>query len=304
MKKFYLTLLGTVFALGARAQFEFNFRPGEWQLDSMYTVDKETGQRMVTEVYEYNGDGTLAVLYSTSLDYDYFFEMYVSERAKTVLTYNNGRLEKTEGFWQKGNDWVIMTRAELSDYDANGYPGTIIYYEADDDDEGQMLPSAKWVVTKWTPKEPADYELFQPDFGQWESYSKTVSELNDKGQIVKQTHTTQGVGVEYVSTSTFEYDEHGYVTKETTTSDFGTSVDTYVNIYDADGNLQTVTEFDDGKEDQTSYYFWSKDGKTAVRSPKQLQNAATWFDLGGRRLNAAPTRKGIFIQNGKKVYNK
>lgn len=293
--------MGAVFALGASAQFEYNVRPGEWQLDSMYTVDKETGQRMVTEVFEYNGDGTLAVLYSTSQDYDYFWGMYVSERTKTVLTYNNGRLEKSEGFFLKGNDWVIRTRAEMSDYDANGYPGTIIYYEADEDDEGQMLPSVKWVVTKWTDKEPADFELFQPNFGAWELYSKTASELNDKGQIVKETHTNIGVGVEYVSTSTYEYDDHGHVIKKVNTTEYSSSEETYVNIYDADGNLQTATEFDDGREDQTSYYFWSKDGKTAIRSPKQLQNAATWFDLGGRRLNAAPTKKGLFIREGRKV---
>lgn len=301
MKKLFLSLIGACFALGANAQFEWNIRAGEWQLDSMYTIDKELGQRLYTDVYEYNADGTLAVLYTTSLDYDYFLELYVSERTKTVVTYDNGRMAKVESFWQQGNDWVIMTRSEMSDYDANGNPGTIIYYEADEDDAGQMLPSVKWEVTKWGAREPADYKLYQPDFGNWDLYSTTVSELDGNGLVVKQTNTTHGVGAEYVSTTTYEYDDHGFCVKETSTSDFGVSETTYVNIYDANGNIQTVTEFDDGKEDDTDYYFWSNGGKTAINGMKLKGADGQWFDLSGRRLNGQPTRKGLFIQNGKKV---
>ena len=304
MKKFYLTLLGTVFALGASAQFEWNIRSGEWQLDSMYTIDKESGERMYTEVYEYNSDGSLAVLYSDSKDYDYLYNQYVTERTKTYVTYDNGRVAKIESFLLKGNDWVIMAKAELSDYDTNGKPCTVIYYEADEDDEGQMLPSAKWVVTKWGSMEPADYELFQPDFGEWVLYNKTVSELNDKGIVTKQTSTTQGVGIEYVSTTTYEYDDHGYMIKQVNTSDFGSSEDTFVNVYDANDNILTSTEFDDGKEDQTNYYFWSKGGKSAINGLKLLKADGQWFDLSGRRLNGQPSKKGIFIQNGKKIYYK
>lgn len=304
MKKIYLTLLGTIFALGASAQFEWNIRSGEWQVDSMYTIDKETGERMVTDVYEYNSDGTLAVMYSDSQDYDYLYNDYVTERTKSVFTYDNGRLTLVETFWLKGNDWVIMAKTEMSDHDALGNPRTVIHYEADDDDEGQMLMTTKWEVTRWGTYEPADYKLYQIDFGTWELYNTTVSELNEEGLVIKQTHTSTLFGTESVSTDTYEYDEHGYVTKQESTSDFGTHVDTYVNIYDANGNIQTVTLFDDGQEDETDYYFWSRGGKTAIRSAKMHDSPSSWFDLGGRRLNAAPARKGLFIQNGKKVYNK
>ena len=74
-----------------------------------------------------------------------------------------------------------------------------------------------------------------------------------------------------------------------------------MNIYDANGNIQTVTEFDDGKEDDTDYYFWSNGGKTAINGMKLKGADGQWFDLSGRRLNGQPTRKGLFIQNGKKV---
>ena len=240
MKKIYLTLIGACFALGASAQFEWNIRSGEWQVDSMYTIDKETGERMVTDVYEYNSDGTLAVTYSTSLDYDYLYNGYVTERTKNVFTYDNGHLTHFESFWLKGNDWVIMAKMEMSDHDTLGNPRTIVYYEADDDDEGQMLMSTKWEVTRWGTYEPADFKLYQIDFGTWELYNTTVSELNEQGLVVKQTHTSMLFGTENVSTDTYEYDEHGYVTKQVSMSDFGTHVDTYVNIYDANGNMLTA----------------------------------------------------------------
>ena len=89
-----------------------------------------------------------------------------------------------------------------------------------------------------------------------------------------------------------------------TTSDSGTSENTFEIVYDANGNISTVSEFVDGTAYCPLYFFWSKGGKTAIRSPKQLQNAAPWYDLSGRRLNGQPTQKGIFIHNGKKVYNK
>ena len=94
MKKFYLTLLGTVFALGASADFTFSMRVGEWQVDSVYIVDTFLNQLVGTSVYEYNSDGSLAVDYSTSRKYDSFLEMYVTERTKEVYSYDNGLLVK------------------------------------------------------------------------------------------------------------------------------------------------------------------------------------------------------------------
>ena len=47
------------------------------------------------------------------------------------------------------------------------------------------------------------------------------------------------------------------------------------------------------------------DGTTAIESSKfKVQSSKLrdqWFDLNGRRLNAAPTRSGLYIYNGKKV---
>ena len=50
----------------------------------------------------------------------------------------------------------------------------------------------------------------------------------------------------------------------------------------------------------TQYYGWID---TAIDS-YELENAdgtSVWFDLSGRRLEGKPSKKGIYIQNGKKV---
>jgi len=35
--------------------------------------------------------------------------------------------------------------------------------------------------------------------------------------------------------------------------------------------------------------------------PSYLRRGDEWYDLQGRRINGQPTRKGIYVVNGKKV---
>lgn len=303
MKKIYLTLLGTIIALGANAQFETIFYNREWLPDSIVCFS-DTGERYYVDVYEYNSDGTIAVIYTDTWHDSEFFDGQVYERSKMVFTYNSNQNVTTDYFYQEDSEWTLYSRSEYSDFNADGLPGTVINYEVDDDDPGQLLPDVKIVVTKYAGKMPADYEYYQPDFGSWDLYSRTVADINDKGLITKQTCTTFGVGTEYVSTTEYEYDDHGKTTKETEKTEYSTTVSTYENTYDANGNIYSIVEYCDGVYDSTTYYYWRGGNKTAIRSAKMKDNNKPWFDLGGRQFTTAPTKKGIFIQNGKKVINK
>ena len=75
---------------------------------------------------------------------------------------------------------------------------------------------------------------------------------------------------------------------------------TYENFYDADGNLEKRNVYDSGEWTSIQYYTWGE--RTAIQSVKgSAASSAPWFDLNGRRLDNQPTKKGLFIRNGKKV---
>ena len=75
---------------------------------------------------------------------------------------------------------------------------------------------------------------------------------------------------------------------------------TYENFYDADGNLEKRNVYDSGEWTSIQYYTWGE--RTAIQSVKDsAASSAPWFDLNGRRLDNQPTKKGLFIRNGKKV---
>lgn len=56
-------------------------------------------------------------------------------------------------------------------------------------------------------------------------------------------------------------------------------------------------------EKTRSFYSLTGDGTTAIAAQRiaDATEVETWYTLDGRRLNAAPSRKGLYINNGKKV---
>jgi hypothetical protein len=42
------------------------------------------------------------------------------------------------------------------------------------------------------------------------------------------------------------------------------------------------------------------DTETGIRNIVADDEEATWYDLSGRKLSGKPTKKGVFIKNGKK----
>ena len=180
-------------------------------------------------------------------------------------------------------------------------PTEFIYYEANEDDEGQLQPDSKMVAT-YEGRLMTQYDLYRPNKYFWLLFSTTKCEYNDQGLMTKRTTSREAFGITNVSSMTYEYDTHGNVTKEVYETDDYSFTYTYENTYDDNDNLESVKEFIDGKEDDTEYFFWSIGGHTALKGVKaSAGSACTWFDLNGRRLSGQPDRKGIFVRDGKKV---
>ena len=43
------------------------------------------------------------------------------------------------------------------------------------------------------------------------------------------------------------------------------------------------------------------DGTTGIHAQESVTDDAPWYDLSGRRIEGRPTKKGVYIQNGRKV---
>ena len=131
--------------------------------------------------------------------------------------------------------------------------------------------------------------------------------FNENGDLVEiidydVATTREAFGQTYVSTYTYEYDDHGGKSKEVLESDDHNYIMTFENNYDANGNLISDTEYYNGKVDNIAYYFYSLGGHTAIKGVKASAGAANgWFDLNGRRINGQPTKKGLYIHDGRKV---
>ena len=133
--------------------------------------------------------------------------------------------------------------------------------------------------------------------------------------MIKETTTREAFGQTYITTYTYEYDDHGYITKEVLESDDDNYIMTFENSYDANDNISLSKETYNGQEASIEYYFWSLGGHTAIKGVKAGDRSQEsevgrqetgdrsqegWYTLQGQRV-AKPSRKGIYIHNGKLV---
>lgn len=292
MIKICLSLLVVMMAMTANAQTT-------WLCDSSYVVNKD-GQRTAFTEYSYDNGVLLEELntfWSTSWD-----GQQIAEYTKTAYEYDEaGRVNKITDYEKKDDKWTVTAVEDITQFNENGDPTEIIYYEANEDDEGQLQPDSKKVAT-YEGRLMTQYDLYKPNKYFWLLFSTTKCEYNDQGLMTKRTTSREAFGITNVSSMTYEYDTHGNVTKEVYETDDYSFTYTYENTYDANDNLESVKEFIDGKEDDTEYFFWSIGGHTALKGVKaSAGSACTWFDLNGRRLSGQPDRKGIFVRDGKKV---
>ena len=292
MKKICLSLLVVMMAMTANAQTT-------WLCDSSYVVNKD-GQRTAFTEYSYDNGVLLEELntfWATSWD-----GQQIAEYTKTAYEYDEaGRVNKITDYEKKDDKWTVTAVEDITQFNENGDPTEFIYYEANEDDEGQLQPDSKKVAT-YEGRLMTQYDLYRPNKYFWLLFSTTKCEYNDQGLMTKRTTSREAFGITNVSSMTYEYDTHGNVTKEVYETDDYSFTYTYENTYDTNDNLESVKEFIDGNEDDTEYFFWSLGGHTALKGVKVFASSASaWFDLNGRRLSGQPDRKGIFVRDGKKV---
>lgn len=300
MRKIYLSLLGAMLALTANAQNQ-SYYHGEWRLDSVITVLPD-GSFDSREDYRYNDAGQCVTIFSQQMNNGilYYF--------KTDMTYNKQGMTKTQDMYQLigGDAWGLMAKSEVTEYsEENGMPKVIESSRLDETNPAAgVVLTSKSVITKFHGYNMAEEEVWVWLGGEWQKNVTTTAEFNGQDQMVKMVSEMSYMGFSISTETDYEYDSHGNISKETVSSYMGDpTVTTYDNEYDANDNLVKSTVTSAGNT-EIRYYYWSRGGAASVQGMKTAGADGQWYDLSGRRLNAKPAQKGIFIHNGKKVYNK
>lgn len=294
MKKIVLLLFGAMLALGVRAQ---NYTKGEWRVDSVVTTT--VGGKFVSrEICKYNDKGLLSEIDGQEDSGSGVLN------TKALYTYNDQGMTATQELYnQSGSDWVLLSKSVVTEYDSsNGMPKVIESTGSALTDQllsgltGSGEVKSKTVVTKWHGYQVEEEEVYMWLGGDWQKNATTVSTFNSADQMTKMVTTMSYMGYELTTEVAYEYDSHGTITKETTTSMGTTSVASYANEYDANDNLVKVTT-----DERIINYYWSRGGGTAGLSRiRTSEGLSQWFDLNGRRLGGKPTKQGVYIRDGKK----
>lgn len=291
MKKIFLSLLGAMTALTVAAQKQ------PLSSYSSYAVDPVTNEKTGQWDYTYeNGKLTEehAIYYQAEGNVEY----------KTLYIYNDqGRLLRQEDYEMRDGEYVMTELREDAEYNEDGFIATITFYIEDENNPGQLVPDMKYFVYQYKGINAIDYDMYYPDSaGGWTFYGTVRGELDSKGEVVKLYQEQYWGDKVYVSTKLWEYDDHGWNTKITYTSDYWDNYEyAYENFFDANGVLEKSNFYKDGQFEYTYYYVWGD--PTAVQGVKAADVTAPWYDLSGRRLSTPPT-KGVYIHKGRKIVMK
>ena len=303
MKKIFFSLLGAIFLLTANAQGKSSFYNGDWRIDSVVTT-YQNGSFDWRESYEYDASGLCTTIYTLESDESGLFY------GKAVMTYNENGMVKTEELYRKyGDTYVLVKKSEVIEYSPeNGLPMVIETSAADEDNpQGGVSLYSRNVITKFHGNSNEEGEIYLWIDGEWQKYVSTKAQFNSLDQIIRMTSviTMIGMGFTITSDTTYEYDSHGNVTKETSWSTlYPATITTYTYEYDANDLIYKITT-KDSSEITYSRYYWSRNGETSIHHGVMApETDMLWFDLSGRRLDGKPSKKGIYILNGKKIVNK
>ncbi len=289
MKQFYLLLLGATIALTASAQPK---------LLSSYTIDPTTNEKTWQSGFSFNEKGDVTEERNT-----YYYNDGSTYESKSLYYYDDqGRELRREDYSGYNGEWVMTGKREFLEWGDDGQPSVWIEYDEDENNPGVLVQNMKYVVHKYNQLTPLDYDVYWPDgAGGWTPYATIRGEEDSQGEIAKLVEVIEWGGETFHVTLEYEYDDHRWLTKETYTSDaWNNYVRTYENFYGSDGNIEKRNRYLDGVLQDTQFYTWGD--PTAIQGVKSsVSGTAPWFDLNGRRLPSAPTKKGLYIHNGKKI---
>lgn len=300
MKKISMMLFGAMIALSAIAQTNQNgenYVKGEWRVDSTLTT-RSDGSFKSRQVIKYTEAGLISEILGEEANGD---DTY---KTKTTYTYNEqGQLATQESYELKDGEYSLLSKSEVKEYDSeNGMPKVIVSTSSTAPGTIDIgLSTSKTVITKWHGNQFEEEEVYVQLGEEWKKLSTVKATFDDADQMVEMVTESEVVGVSMTTEVTYEYDAHGYPTKETTKTSLGTNaVMTYANEYDENDNLVKVTSTIEGNS-TIEYYYWSRGGAAGIDGVKADGGASQWFDLRGHRLAAKPTSKGIYIHDGKKM---
>ena len=128
-------------------------------------------------------------------------------------------------------------------------------------------------------------------------------EEDSRGEIAKLVQEIHDDEHIFTTTLSYEYDDHLWLMKETYDSyeKKRNYENTYENFYAADGTIEKRNRYQDGRFLDTQYYVWGNPAAVLSVKPSADDAITPWYDLNGRRLNSQPTKKGLYIRNGKKI---
>ena len=296
MKRFLtLCVAITMAALNVEAQGIDTQGQGGLVLDSLYSINKK-GQRNMKYAYEYNE----ARLPQIRWEWIYFDEDGIHQDEARLTGYakyyydDQNRQQKYETYSESNGAFYVDHIEEIAEYDeATGLPKLIYAYQGSvDDPEAEPQLSQKGVVTKYHGNIGIEeMEVYIYVRGEWMLFGYSYNTYDDEGLLVQETIQVNSSSI----VTTYEYDEHGKMTLKVVQEILEYMGELYEvsnlemafnNEYYDDGNLKTVTEYDNGTFIETSYYFWGDGVTTAIRQMQSVMSSVNkYYDINnGKKL--------------------
>ena len=283
-------------------------------LDSLYTVGSNDVRRMKC-LYEYTEAKLPRVKWTLSY-YDEEgnrTEEPVTDGRDTYTYDEQNRLRRQESASLENGALRVTNIQEIAEYHAEtSVPALIYNYKADQNDpEATPQLTQKGVITKcYGSVGMEDMEIYSYDDGEWTFTANVHYDYNENDLVQQETYSLNSIRMVTI----YEYDDHGQMIQKTVKQEvkvmeafieLSSMTRTFTNEYYDDGNLKKTSEIDDETFIETVHYFWSNGSGTAIRDIQTaIETLDRTFDLSGRIVTDPSTRKGIYIQQGKKVFIK
>lgn len=237
--------------------------------------------------------------------------------SKTEYTYDDHQnCILSEDYEKVNGQWVKDRYEEYSDFNEQHLPKVTIAYKRNEDGDGYVKES-KTVVLEYLFEDlcPVTFYVYHYNTvkDEWEEESHTTTTLNERGHrhVATTIMTVDMDGETMTATSTTQYEYYYepvtlYKSIETTMSMGGMTYSATKTSFEYEFNEQNQpieqrTYNEAGELQYTLYYTYSNVGSSIHAKTMDAVNSDRYFDLNGRMLMGKPSRKGVYIHNGKKM---